>query len=300
MKVAIVGGTGLIGSALHRALVAAGDDVIVLTRGKLHAPHLLGWDATRGPASKEPLEGLDLVVNLAGAPIADRPWTSARRKVLVESRIDATDVLIASLASLSAPPKAYLGAGLLGLFGDRGDELLNDDSEPGSGFLADLAQAWEASHQRAAASFGARTAVLRMQIVLGKEGGAFPRIVTPFRYGMGGWLGNGRQYTSWVSLHDCVRAFEFVGRDGALAGSFNVTTPEPMLNKEWCRALGRALSRPVLTHAPKWALRGALGAMADDVFLSSVRAVPRRLSEAGFAFEDTDLEATCRALANAD
>jgi uncharacterized protein (TIGR01777 family) len=249
------------------------------------------WDPARGIPNLAALEGIDTVVNLTGAPIADRPWTKARRKVLWESRIDATETLIAALATLSSPPRVFLGSGGLGYFGDRGEELVDDDDPPGTGFLPDLSRAWEAAHLSAGPKLGARAAVLRMSMVLSPEGGVFPLMVKPFRY-VGGWVGNGRQYTSWISIRDCVGAFLWLNDHPENTGGLNGTVPVPIRNKEWCKALGRVLHRPVITHAPKWALRGALGDLADELFLASLRAVPRKLTESGYAFVDTDAEAT--------
>jgi uncharacterized protein (TIGR01777 family) len=296
MRVAIAGGTGLIGVALAAALRARGDEVLVLTRRTPKSPDAVQWDPRKGIAEKARVDGLDAIVNVAGAPIADRPWTKARRKELWESRVDATAVLGAALAALPSPPRVWVGAGGLGRFGDCGAEVVDDDHPPGTGFLAELSVAWEGAHERAAGSFGARWVVLRKGIVLAANGGAFPLMLTPFRFGLGGWLGDGQQYTAWISLRDTVRAYVFALSEPAVSGGVNATVPDPAQNKEWSRALGRALHRPVLTHAPKWALRGALGELADDLFLASTRAVPRRLLAAGFTFEDVDAESTFRGL----
>jgi uncharacterized protein (TIGR01777 family) len=299
LRYAIVGGTGMIGTHLARALRERGDEVWILTRGEPTEDHMLQWDLGKGVQGVAQLEGLDGVFNLTGAPIADRPWTRKRRAVLRESRIEATEVILDSLATLSAPPKFFVGAGGLGVFGDCGDTEIPDDGEPGSGFLAELSLDWENAHLRASEVLGCRSAVLRMSIVLSHTGGAFPLMVLPFRYGIGGWLGNGQQYTSWISDRDCVAAFLFVADDPELQGRFNATVPQPTRNKEWVKALGRALSRPVMTHAPKWALRGALGELANDLFLASIRAVPRRLLGAGFEFSDPDAEETFARLVRA-
>lgn len=292
MRFAIVGGTGLIGTALAERLRARGDEVYIVTRRSPRGEEEVQWDPSRGVLTPAQLEGLDAVYNLTGAPIADRPWTRARRKVLWESRVDATAVLLRSLADLERPPATFIGVGGLGLFGDRGDAIIDDDDPPGTGFLADLCIAWEAGHM-AAEELGARAAVLRMSVVLSPDGGAFPLMVRPFRY-VGGWLGNGRQYTSWISVRDCVGALVHLADHADCTGFFNGTVPEPIPNKEWCKALGRAVHRPVVTHAPKWALRGALGELADELFLASVRAVPRKLLASGYSFVDSDAEETFR------
>jgi uncharacterized protein (TIGR01777 family) len=272
--------------------------VVILTRGPASREGLVQWDPAKGIPGIAQLEGVEVVVNLTGAPIADRPWTKARRKVLWESRVDATATLIGALAALRVAPRVFVGTGGLGYFGDCGDERVDDDHPPGKGFLPELSRAWENAHLDAAPRLGARAAVLRMSMVLSPEGGLFPLMVKPFRY-VGGWVGNGRQFTSWISIRDCVGALLWLVDQSECAGPFNGTVPNPVPNKEWCKALGRVLHRPVITHAPKWALRGALGDLADELFLASLRAVPRKLLASGYTFVDTDAEATFAWLVNA-
>lgn len=286
----------MLGGHLCAALRARGDEVWILTRGAAEGEHELQWDKSRGIHGVQKLDGLDVVFNLTGAPIADRPWTRKRRQTLRESRLIATDVIFDSLAKLSNPPGAYIGAGQLGIFGNRDDDPVGDDEPRGTGFLAELSADWEDMHLSADERIGARAAVVRMSIVLSHTGGVFPLMLMPFRVGIGGWLGHGRQFTSWVSDRDAVAAFLFVADHPDLAGAFNCTVPEPIRNKEWFKALGRAVSRPVMTHAPRWALRGALGEFANDLLIASLRAVPTRLLEAGFTFQDTDAEDTFRRL----
>jgi len=281
----------MIGTWLTHALRKRGDEVLIITRQKPQEPNDLRWNPTRGIEAAERLEGIDAVINLAGAPLADRPWTKVRRETLRESRIRSTEVLLDALAGLKSGPSVFVGCGGLGWFGDRGEQILDDDDPPGEGFLAQLAQDWE-SAQMKAETLGCRTTVLRMSIVLSPTGGVFPLMVKPFRLGIGGWLGNGRQFTSWISIRDAVGAFIHLLDHSHCSGSFNGTVPEPCRNKEWCKSLGRALNRPVLTHAPKWALRGALGELADDLFLASLRPVPRKLQQSGYRFADTDIEST--------
>lgn len=283
----------MIGTQLAASLRARGDDVWIVTRRAPRAAHEVRWDPVRGLLTPARLEGVDAVVNLAGAPLAGRPWTTQRRELLRRSRVDATEVLLRSLAELDRPPPVYVGAGGLGIFGDRGEAVIDDDDPPGEGFLADLCIAWEGAHLRAEEELGARASVLRMSVVLSHTGGAFPLMIRPFHY-VGGWLGNGRQHTAWISIRDCVRALEHLLDEDRCHGAFNGTVPGPIANKEWCRALGRVMKRPVVTHAPKWALRGALGDLADELFLASLRAIPRKLTDTGFTFVDTDAEATFR------
>lgn len=239
------------------------------------------------------LDGLDVLVNLMGAPIADRPWTRARRQVLYDSRVKAMQSIADSLGKLPGGPEHLIGVSGLGRFGpERGEEILDDDAPPGGGFLAELSCAWEESQIEAGADLGCRTAVLRMSICLSPTGGVFPLMVKPFRVGFGGWLGNGKQFTSWIGIRDTVGCLMHLMDHPLCEGGFNGTVPEPTRNKEWCRALGRALHRPVMTHAPQWALRGALGELANDLFLSSLRCVPRKLHASGYRFQDVEPEDT--------
>lgn len=279
----------MIGTWLVRALEARGDEALVLTRSKPRLERQIQWDPKRGVQDRERLEGLDALIHLTGAPIAARPWTKARRDELWSSRVEATAVLLDTLGELKTPPKAYVGAGGLGFYGDRGEDRLTESDGPGSGFLSELAQAWEGAHFDAT-SLGCRTSVMRKSIVLSPSGGAFPLMVRPFSVGFGGWLGNGRQYMPWVSIRDTVKGYLLAVDDERCEGPFNLTVPDPAVNKEWSKALGRALNRPVLTHAPKWALRGALGELADDLFLASVRAEPSKLTALGFEFTDPDAD----------
>lgn len=279
----------MIGSWLVRALEARGDTALVLTRQDPRNDCQVQWDPKRGVQDKERLEGLDAVIHLTGAPIAARPWTKARRDELWSSRVDATAVLLDSLAELRDPPKAYVGAGGLGFYGDRGDQVLTEDDGPGTGFLSELAQGWEEAHFKAR-DLGCRTSVMRKSIVLSPSGGAFPLMVRPFSIGFGGWLGDGRQYMPWVSIRDTVQGYLLGVDHPELEGPVNLTVPSPAINKEWSKALGKALHRPVLTHAPKWALRGALGELAEDLFLASVRAEPGKLLTLGYEFIDADAE----------
>lgn len=283
----------MIGTQLAEFLRERGDEVWILTRRSPRAEHEIQWDPGRGVQSLRLLEGLDALFNLVGEHLADRPWTKARRNLLMTSRVQATETLLGSLAELDAPPSAYVGVGSLGIFGDRGDAFIDDEDPPGTGFLADLCVAWEQAHLSAEEALGARVSILRMSVVLSPTGGAFPLMVQPFRY-VGGWLGNGRQYSPWISIRDCVGGLTHLAECEGCSGSFNGTVPAPTPNKEWLKALGRVMHRPVVTHAPKWALRGALGELAESLFLASIRAIPRKLLETGYTFTDPDAEETFR------
>lgn len=299
MRIAITGGTGMIGRALRAALEARGDEVVVLTRGRPAAPHEAQWSHSRGVLDLSVLHGVEAVVHLSGAPIAARPWTRARRAELYESRVDAARALLGSLQLVDAQVHTFLGPGGLGYFGDRGDEWLDDESVPGAGFLAELAQTWERSHLATAEALGARGGVLRMSVVLDPFEQTFPIALQPFRLGIGGWLGDGSQYFPWITTRDCVAAFLHVLDTPSISGGINATAPVPSTNREWSEAFGRALERKVRTHAPEWVLRGAFGEFADGLFLSSVRAVPRKLTDSGFIFQDADVDTAFRWLVDA-
>ncbi len=296
MRVVLIGGTGMIGTWLGNTLRDRGDEVVVVSRAGPddEADDRLVWTMSRGIHDVRRLEGFDAVVNLTGAPIADRPWTKMRRRTLHDSRVAATGVILESLARLEARPRIYLGAGHLGIYGDRGETILDEEAERGEGFLADLSEDWERAHFSADAVLGARVAVLRMAVSLAPTGGVFPLMIQPFRVGLGGWLGDGRQYLPWIGIRDTVAAFRFLLDHDRCTGVFNGCVPEPTRQKEWARALGRALDKPVMRNAPRWALRGALGELADDLFLASIRAVPRKLQQAGFRFEEANAEAHFR------
>jgi hypothetical protein len=232
-------------------------------------------------------------VHLAGASIAGGRWTAARKRLLRTSRIEATRQLVGSLGALARPPRIFLCASAVGYFGDRGDESLDERSAPGTDFLATLTQDWE-REQAAAAGFGARVVSMRFGIVLAGRGGALPRMATPFKFGAGGRLGSGRQWMSWVALRDVVGIAKFALENDALAGPLDAVAPEPARNADFTRALAEVLHRPAIVPAPAFALRLALGEMADALLLSSQRVFPRRLHESGYAFEQTDLSAALR------
>jgi len=250
------------------------------------------WDPVKG-FNPGPLEGVDGLFNLVGEHLADRPWTKQRRRKLVDSRVQATDTLLGSLSLLDQPPEVVVGVSSLGYFGDRGDSFIDDEDPPGTGFLADLCVEWERAQLAAIERLGARTSVLRMSVVLAPDGGAFPLMVRPFRY-VGGWLGNGRQYSPWITIRDCVAALQHLARTPACEGPFNGTVPTPITNKAWLKAFGRVMHRPVGGIAPKWALKGAFGELAESLLLASIRAVPRKLLETGYEFVDPDAEEAFR------
>jgi uncharacterized protein len=281
--VAITGSHGLIGSALVPRLESAGHRIVRVVRGEA-GPGEISWDPSAGRLDPGDLVGLDAVVNLAGAGIGDRRWNDARKQVLLDSRVRATELLSRALADCDRPPSVMLSASAVGYYGDRGDEPVMEDSPPGSGFLADLCRQWEAA-TAAAGDAGIRVVHLRTGIVLARRGGALGKQLPLFKFGLGGRLGSGDQYTSWISLEDDVGAIELALRSPALRGPVNVVAPNPVTNAEFTSALGRAVHRPAVLPVPGPALRLVFGReMAGEMLLSGQRAVPRALEAAGHVF----------------
>ncbi len=251
MRVAISGSSGLIGSALTRALEDRGDEVVALVRSRSdNGASAALWKTDRGLLERDPVQGVDAVVHLAGAGIADKRWTPQRKKLIYSSRVDGTRNLVASLASLERPPRRFLCASAIGFYGDRGDERLDEGSDSGAGFLAEVCRAWE-NESRAAEEFAERVYQLRTGIVLAADGGALAKMLTPFKLGLGGVIGSGRQYMSWIALADEVGAILHLLDSEAESGPVNLTAPRPVTNREFTKTLGDALGRPTIFPLPR-------------------------------------------------
>lgn len=295
LRVAITGATGMIGTALSRSLHADGHAVVRLVRSR---PAAGGgdvyWSPATGEIDAEGLEGVDAVVHLAGENVG-QPWTRERRRRILESRVQGTGLVARTLAGLSRKPRVLVSASGTGYYGDRGDEVLDESASSGEGFLAEVCRAWEAAADPARAA-GIRVAHPRMGVVLSEDGGALPKMLPPFRLGVGGKIGSGKQWMSWVTLNDTVQGIRFALRRDDLSGPFNLTSPNPVTNAEFTRALGRALGRPTIFTVPGFALKLAMGQMAEEALLFSQRAVPRKLREAGFAFRFPEIEGALRAV----
>ncbi|GEB54129.1 TIGR01777 family oxidoreductase [Streptomyces cacaoi] len=281
MRIAVTGSTGLIGSALVRSLRADGHDVLRLVRRPAAAGDEVRWDPGRGQVDTDGLAGCEAVVHLAGAGVGDHRWTAAYKAELYDSRVRGTDVLARALAALEKPPHTLVMGTAIGWYGDTGERAVDESAEPGRGFLAELCRDWEAA-ARPAQDAGIRTVFARTGLVVSRRGGAWGRLFPLFRAGLGGRLGDGRQFWSPIALHDEVAALRFL-LDGELAGPVNLTGPEPVTNREATAAMGRVLHRPTVFAVPAPVLRVALGEFAGDV-LGSQRVLPARLLEAGFAF----------------
>lgn len=292
MNVLVTGASGLVGRAVRAYLQARGHRVVPLQRHRAEAG-APWWDPAAGAIDLAPGGPWEGVVHLAGESIAGGRWTAARKARIRDSRVRGTELLSRALAAGGAPPAVLVSASAIGFYGDRGDAVLDEGAAPGAGFLCNVCRAWEAAAAPAAAA-GIRVVHPRIGLVLARDGGALPRMVTPFRLGLGGILGGGRQYMSWVTLRDLLAILEQALTDPRLAGPVNAVAPGAVTNREFTRSLGRVLGRPALLPAPAWALRLALGEMADALLLASARVSPGRLLAANFAFRDPELDPALR------
>ena len=291
--VAITGATGFIGTAITARLRAGGTRVRRVMRGaRAGDPDAISWDPMRGVLDASDLEGADAVIHLAGEPIAQR-WTASRKRAIRESRVRGTELVARTIATLERTPRVLLSGSAIGYYGDRGDEPLDETSAPGTDFLAQVARAWEDATS-AASEAGVRVVLLRTGIVLDPHGGALERLLLPFRLGVGGPIGSGRQWMSWISLEDELRAIEHALATDGLHGPVNLVAPNPVMNAEFATTLGRVLTRPALVPAPAFALELAYGEMARTTILAGQRAYPHALLRSGFHFQHPTLEQALR------
>ncbi|MFE3638114.1 TIGR01777 family oxidoreductase [Streptomyces sp. NPDC059168] len=292
-RIAVAGASGLIGSALVRSLTADGHEVVRLVRRAPRDGSEVRWDPERQQVDAAGLAGCDAVVNLAGAGIGDRRWTPEYKRLIRDSRVLGTAALTEAVASLDTPPRVYVSGSAMGIYGDTGDRAVDEDAPPGDGFLPSLCVEWEEAAAPAREA-GVRTVFLRTGLVVARGGGAWGRLFPLFKAGLGGRLGNGRQYWSYIALHDEIAAIRHLIDDGTASGPFNLTAPQPLTNREVTEAMGRVLHRPTLFAVPEPVLRAALGEMAGDV-LGSQRVLPKRLLESGFTFAFPGIEDAIRA-----
>jgi uncharacterized protein (TIGR01777 family) len=295
LRVLVSGASGLIGSALLPGLRGEGHRVIPLIR-RAPGPGEIGWDPETGRLGRGELEGFDAVIHLAGENIGAR-WTAARRRRIRESRVRGTSLLSEALAGLRQPPRTLISASAVGIYGSRGDEILTEASPPGdpTDFLVSVGRDWEAAAEPARAA-GIRVVHPRFGVVLSPDGGALQRLLLPFRLGLGGQVGSGRQWMSWIAIHDAVAALRHIMATETLTGPINVTAPEPVTNREFTGTLARVLRRPAVLPVPATALRLVFGAMADGTLLASTRVLPERLLGSGYGFRDGSLESALRSL----
>jgi uncharacterized protein len=295
LRVLVTGASGLIGSALVPALRQDGNTVTALVRRAPGAGEI-GWDPEAGRLNRRELENFDAVIHLAGENIGAR-WTAERRRRIRESRVRGTRLLSEALAGVRQPPRTLVSASAVGIYGSRGDEVLTDASPTGdpSDFLVSVGLDWEAAADPARAA-GIRVAHPRLGLVLSTRGGALQRLLLPFRLGLGGRVGSGRQWMSWIAISDAVGALRHIMATESLAGAINVTAPEPITNREFARVLARALRRPAVFPVPATALRLVFGEMADGTLLASSRVVPEKLLRSGYRFRHGGLESALGSL----
>lgn len=292
MKVLIAGASGLVGSALIPALEAEGSEVTRLVRTSAGAGEI-EWHPNNDQIDPATLEGFGAIINFAGENIAGGRWTDELKRKIRDSRVNGTHLLSEAMAKLKDRPKVFLCASATGIYGDRGDEILDEQSDSGGGFLAGVCREWEKATEPAVQA-GVRTVNLRFGPILAREGGMLAKLLTPFKMGMGGKVGSGKQYISWVAIDDVVNAIKLALKDESIRGPLNVVSPNPVTNEEFTKTLGHVLSRPTALAMPAFAVRLAFGEMADEMLLASQRVIPKKLNDAGYEFQQPELEGALR------
>ncbi|MDO8308994.1 MAG: TIGR01777 family oxidoreductase [Actinomycetota bacterium] len=292
MKIAVTGASGLIGSALVPHLRSVGHDVVRLVRRPSAAPDEVAWDPAVGTVDVDALAGTEAVVHLAGAGVGDHRWTEDYKRTILDSRVDGTHTIARAMAQLDPRPRVLVSASAIGWYGDTGATAVDETASPGTGFLANVVRAWEAAATPAAEA-GIRVVHPRSGLVVSADGGAWERMLPLFKLGLGGRMGSGRQYWSWISLRDEVCALQFLVEQEHLSGPVNLTGPLPATNAEVTAAMGRVLGRPTLLPVPSFALRAVLGEFSSEV-LGSLRVEPAVLTAAGFAFQDPTIDDAIR------
>lgn len=293
-RIVVSGGSGFIGEPLVKFLVARGDDVTVLTRNpaSVRAGKALLWNPAEPAGWAASVRDADAVINLAGENVGAGRWTPSRKRAILQSRESVTSALVQVLAAAANPKRAFISASAIGHYGDRGDEVLDEQSAAGTGFLADVTMRWEEIALRAESA--ARVVVMRFGVVLAADGGALGKMAVPFKLGAGGPLGNGRQWMSWIDRDDLIAMLVWAIDHPEVRGVYNVTAPNPVTNADFTAALGRALHRPAILPAPAFALRLALGEMAEEMLLGGQRVLPKRALNEGFQFRYPAVDASLR------
>jgi uncharacterized protein (TIGR01777 family) len=297
MKIIVTGASGLVGSSLVPSLLGRGHEVTQLVRrgskGASGGVREVEWQPERGEIDAAALEGHDAAVHLAGENIAGGRWTDERKRRIRDSRVQGTRLLAETLAGLNSKPRALVSASAIGYYGDRGAETLTEQSAAGTGFLPEVCREWEEATEPAVEA-GIRTVLLRFGLILSAEGGALAKMLLPFKLGVGGKVGDGKQFYSWITLTDVIDIIHFALANENLSGAINVVAPEPVTNVEFTRSLGRALNRPTFFPVPAFGARLAFGEMADALLLASERVVPERLTSAGYEFKYPTLDGALR------
>jgi uncharacterized protein (TIGR01777 family) len=294
MRVIITGATGFIGRALTKELAQGDYEIVALSRNpqiksELNKISYIEWDAKNPNGWTDYLDGAYAIVNLAGENISAGRWTKKRKQTILQSRLNAGKAVVEAVKRVKRKPKVLVQASAIGYYGSREDEILEESSAPGSGYLPEVAQKWEFSTKEVE-SLGVRHVTIRTGIVLGKSGGALPRLIQPFHFFVGGPLGNGKQWFSWIHLEDEIKAIRFLMKNENLNGAFNLTAPAPLVMKDFCKILGRVMHRPCWLKVPGFALRLIMGEMAEALLLTGQRVQPKRLLEAGYKFSYPEAE----------
>ncbi|MFM1895149.1 MAG: hypothetical protein RLZZ385_223 [Pseudomonadota bacterium] len=300
MRILISGATGLVGRALCNHLQGLGHQVVVLRRGDSDdsddsddSGDDFTWQPDRGVIHIPPGERIDGVINLSGANIGERRWTRSRKQLLLDSRLQSTSLLATTVARLPHKPEFFFSASAIGFYGDTARGSVDETAGPGTGFLADIAQQWEQA-AAPASDAGIRTVLLRSGVILSPRGGALRKMLPAFRMGLGGVIGSGEQYLSWVGLHEWVSMASFLIGRTDISGAVNLVAPQPVTNQEFTRVLGQVLRRPVVLPLPAWVVKGMFGEMGQALLLSGIPVLPSRLQQGGYEFLDPDLGAALR------
>jgi uncharacterized protein (TIGR01777 family) len=292
VKIAIAGASGLIGSALIPELEQDGHEIFRLVRGTPRVNEI-EWHPNQDSIDPQKLDDFDAIINLAGENVGDGRWTEDKKRKIHDSRVHGTHLISEAIAKLEKKPRVFLCASATGIYGDRGDETLDEQSESGGGFLAGVCREWEKATEPAHRA-GVRVVNLRFGPILAREGGMLEKMLMPFKMGLGGKIGSGKQLISWVAIEDAVAVIRLALNDESMRGPLNVVSPRPVTNERFTKTLGDVLNRPTLMAMPAFAARLAFGEMADEMLLASQRVVPKRLNAVGFQFQYADLETTLR------
>jgi len=289
MRILITGANGLIGTALQRSFDEIGHELLLASRKEAKDSQHIQWDVEKGFSEPERLEGIDAVVHLAGESVFGLSWSDAKKKAIRDSRVDGTRSVVEAISKLKARPNVLVAASAIGFYGDRGDEEMTESSAAGDTFLAEVSKEWE-SEARRAEDAGIRTVLLRTGIILSKDGGALGTMLLPFKLGIGGVVGSGKQWMSWISIDDHIRVINYAIEYENVRGAVNSVSPNPVTNGEFTKTLGEVLYRPTILPLPSFAVNMVFGEMGDALLLASTRVVPKRLEDAGFEFKYPELK----------
>ncbi len=289
MKILITGSTGLLGQALQRSFAEKGYEMLLASRKESTDDKHVQWSIEGGFTNPEKLEGIDVVVHLAGENVSGLRWTDEKKKAIHDSRVLGTRNVVDAISKLKHRPKTFIASSAIGFYGERGDEECTESSAVGDNFLAGVCREWE-SESRRAEDAGIRTVLLRTGIVLSKDGGALATMLTPFKLGVGGVVGSGKQWMSWISLEDEIAIINFAIENESLRGAVNAVGPNPATNEEFTKTLGEVLYRPTFIPLPEFAVSMIFGEMGDALLLASTKVLPKRLEDAGFEFKYPNLK----------